>query len=260
MKINHQMSLALIMFRPAFTLTAFNLIEQLIAPHLCPVCDAMVTDRGLCSQCWVDLKLISAQACHQCGVPFDIPMIDPLKGHVCGQCLMDPPDFDHAVSALVHSDPARHLILALKHGDRQYIAPVLARMMAPETLPLIDKADFILPLPLHRRRFFKRRFNQSAELTRQILAIHGGGRVMDTKILIRRKATAPQGQKSKAQRIAAMRGAFHVPEDQQHRIKGKHILIIDDVLTTCASLSSAARRLKRAGAATITVSTVARVC
>ena len=239
---------------------AFKMAEQLIATHLCPACDAEVADRGLCSNCWVDLKLISSQACGQCSMPFDIPIVDHLKGEVCGQCLTDPPDFDHAVSALVYADPARHLILALKHGDRQDIAPVLARIMAPKTMPLIEAADFILPLPLHRSRFFKRRFNQSAELTRQILALHGGGRIMDTRILIRKKATAPQGKKSKAQRIAAMRGAFHVPTDQKHRIKGKHILLIDDVLTTGASLSSAARCLKHAGAAEISVSTVARVC
>lgn len=239
---------------------AFNMAEQLIAPHLCPVCDAEVAARGLCSNCWIDLKLISSQACRQCGLPFDIPIIDPLKGEVCGQCLIDPPDIDHAVSALVYADPAHHLILALKHGDRQDIAPILARIMAPKIFPLIDKADFILPLPLHRSRFFRRRFNQSAELTRQILAFHGGGRIMDTKILIRKKATAPQGKKSKAQRVAAMRGAFHVPTDQRYRIKGKDILLIDDVLTTGASLSSAARCLKHAGAAEISVSTVARVC
>ena len=239
---------------------AFKMAEQLIAPHLCPACDAEVADRGLCSNCWIDLKLISSQACGQCGLPFDIPMIDVLNGHVCGQCLMDPPDFDHAVSALVYADPTRRMILALKHGDRQDIAPVLARIMAPKTIPLIEAADFILPLPLHRSRFLKRRFNQSAELTRQILALHGGGRMMDTRILIRKKATPPQGKKSKAQRISAMRGAFQVPTDQRHRVKGKHILIIDDVLTTGASLSSAAGCLKLADAREISVSTVARVC
>ena len=227
----------------------FKMAEQMIAPHLFPVCDAEVADRGLCSNCWIDLKLISSQACEQCGMPFDIPQIDHLKGQVCGQCLIDPPDFDHAVLALVYADPARHMILALKHGDRQDIAPVLARIMAPKTIPLIDKAYFILPLQLHRSRFFKRRFNQSAELTRQILALHVGGRMMDTKILIRKKATPPQGKKSKAQRIEAMRGAFHVTTDQRHRIKGKHILLINDVLTTGASLSSTARCLKHAGAA-----------
>ena len=261
-----------VMFRPML-----KMAERLIAPHLCPVCDAEVTDRGLCLDCWKDLKFIADQACYHCGTPFDIPMLTPLispesrgghgpRGAICGQCLMDPPDFDHAVSALVYADPARRMILALKHGDRQDIAPILARMMAPKTIPLMERADFILPLPLHRRRFLKRRFNQSAELTRHLIALQGlipdqnGGNTMDTSILIRKKATAPQGRKSKAQRIAAMRGAFAVPQDQRARIKGKTILMIDDVLTTGASLSSAARCLKRAGAGHIAVSTVARVC
>ena len=161
---------------------------------------------------------------------------------------------------MVNTDPMLKAMFKLAFNmAEQLIAPILARIMAPKTFPLIDKADFILPLPLHRSRFFRRRFNQSAELTRQILAFHGGGRIMDTKILIRKKATAPQGKKSKAQRVAAMRGAFHVPTDQRYRIKGKDVLLIDDVLTTGASLSSAARCLKHAGAAEISVSTVARV-
>lgn len=240
--------------------SVIDMITRFVAPHLCPVCDTEVTDHGLCSQCWTALKFISNQACHQCGSPFDIPMVNASTGHICGQCLIDPPDFDHAVSAMVYADPARHMILALKHGDRHDITPILAQLMAPKTLALIDQADVILPLPLHRTRFLRRRFNQSAELTRQLLALHGGGKTMATTVLIRQKATPPQGHKSKAQRIAAMRGAFYVPPNQRPQIKDKSILIIDDVLTTGASLSSAARCLKRAGISKIMVSTVARVC
>ena len=237
-----------------------SMAERLIAPHLCPACDAEQFNRGLCGACWAKLTLISDQACPQCGIPFSLPVILGEPASRCGNCRANAPDFDAAVSAVVYADPARHMILAFKHGDRQDIAPVLAQLMVAKTRPLMEQADLVLPLPLHRTRFFKRRFNQSAELLRHLHHLCRGDITVNTKILIRKKATTPQGYKTKAQRIEAMRGAFDVPKHHRATIKNAHILIIDDVLTTGASLSSAARCLKRAGAARVSVSTVARVC
>ena len=234
----------------------FHLFERLLAPHLCPICDAEVTAPGLCLTCWPQLTLITDNTCHRCGLPFDTPVMMP----ICGDCHIQPPDFDHAVSSLVYADPARQMILGFKHGDRQEMAPILAKIMAPKTLPLIETVDFVLPLPLHRLRFFRSRFNQSTELARHLTKAAGLFGKFDTRLLIRHKATPPQGRKTKAQRITAMRGAFQVPKDQHQRLAGKHILLIDDVLTTGASLSSAARCLKRNGAKQVSVSTLARVC
>ena len=232
-------------------------VTRFIFPQLCALCDDEVTQAGLCASCWSDISLISDMACAQCATPFGHQQLHA----ICGNCLKDPPTFDHAAAAMTYNDGSRQLLLRFKHGDRQDIAPVLANMMAPATLPMINKADFILPLPLHRTRLLARRFNQSAELCRFLLQrTPEHQHKYNTHILLRHKRTPPQGHKTKAQRRNAMAGAFNVPADQRPMIKGKHILIIDDVMTTGASLSSAANTLKRAGAGIISVAVVARVC
>lgn len=232
-------------------------ITRFVFPQLCALCDDEVTQTGLCASCWSDINLISEMACRQCGTPFGHQQMQD----ICGNCLKDPPNFDYAAAAMTYNDGSRQLLLRFKHGDRQDIAPVLANMMASSTLPMIKEADFILPLPLHRTRFLSRRFNQSAELCRFLLKHAPDHRhKFSTHILLRHKRTPPQGHKTKAQRRNAVAGAFNVPADQRPIIKGKHILIIDDVMTTGASLSSAAKTLKRAGAAVVSVAVVARVC
>ncbi len=235
---------------------SLQLMRHFFVPQICPTCLAEVTAYGLCSDCWHQADFISDNACDQCGGGFDFPLPD----RKCQNCVIDAPHFDSGVAAAVYSDPIRKMILALKHGDRQEIAPILGMMMLAKTYPLLQRADFILPLPLHRTRFFSRRYNQSAELAKYLMArgnIDKGK--MNTRILIRHKRTPPQGKKTKAQRIEAMRNAFSVPAKQQSIVRGSRVLIIDDVMTTGASLSSAAKALKRAGACHVAVSVAARV-
>ena len=232
-------------------------IGRFAVPSYCAICENEVDRPGICYECWPKLNLITENACLHCGSRFEYrsPLVK------CGECLRDPPDFDDAIATATYSGIMKDMVIALKHGDRLDIAPVLAKIMAPKMLPLLKEADFILPLPLHRRRFFRRRFNQSAELARHLMAF---GKIpmdkLNTQILIRHKSTSPQGHKSKSQRISAMRGAFSVPDDQIEMIKDKHIVIIDDVLTTGASLSSAARALKKKGAKRVSACVAARVC
>ncbi|MCE2517315.1 MAG: ComF family protein [Alphaproteobacteria bacterium] len=232
-------------------------VGRFIFPQLCPICASEVTASGVCTACWPSLTLISGNACRQCGTPFPYqPLLDR-----CGNCLRQPPDFDAACCALVYGESSRQLVLGLKHSDRQDIAPVLAAMMLPNTLPMMMAADYLVPLPLHPRRFFSRRYNQSAELCRHLL--RAAPELMPKyapELLLRVKKTPPQGHKTRQQRISSMRGAFLVPPHLTPLVKDAHVLVIDDVLTTGASLSSAARALKRAGAKTVSVSTAARVC
>ena len=232
-------------------------VGRFIFPRLCPICTSEVTASGVCTSCWPKLTLITGNACRQCGTPFPYqPLLD-----TCGNCLRQPPDFDAACAALVYGEVSRQLVLGLKHGDRQDIAPVLAAMMLPKTLPMMQAADWLIPLPLHPTRFLARRFNQSAELCRQLLAAAPElAPKYAPELLVRVKKTPPQGHKTRQQRQQAMRGAFLVPPHLKPRAKDAQMLIIDDVMTTGASLSSAARALKRAGAKTVSVSAAARVC
>lgn len=242
---------------PDIALVLVREAGRFISPCLCAACHNSVERAGLCGSCWRGLTLITDDSCRQCGVRFEYKTL--LER--CGNCIKSPPHYDATVAAAVYSGVMREMTIAFKHGDRQDIAPVLAHIMAPRVMPLLKEADFVVPLPLHRRRFFKRRFNQAAELVRHLLAIGGLPlNKMNTHILLRHKATPSQGRRSRSQRIQAVRGAFSVPEDQIEVIKGKHILIIDDVMTTGASADSAARALKRKGARRVSVAVAARVC
>lgn len=230
---------------------------RFLLPQLCPICTSEVTASGLCGDCWSSIKLISTSACLQCSTPFDyVPLLT-----TCGNCLRQPPDVDQVVAAMVYDGFSRQMILGLKYGDRQDIAPILAKMMQAKSYPLIQDADFIIPLPLHPSRFFRRQFNQSAELTRYLLAPYPEMQgKFTTAIMMRRKKTAPQGRQTKKQRRDNLRNAFHVPESQKPALKGKNVLIIDDVMASGASINSAAACLKRAGVNTVSASVVARVC
>lgn len=229
----------------------------MLVPPLCPLCSGLTADGGICADCWHGLSLITETACQRCALPF------PHGGGsaICGNCLAHPPGFDRGVAALAYNDTARQLILAFKHGDRLDIAPVLARLMLPASRGLLEQADIIIPLPLHPKRFLKRRFNQSAELGRHLTALAGLPQDrLQHGLLLRRRNTPSQARMTRLQRQRNVAGAFTLAAGAKAVIAGKSILLIDDVLTTGASLSAAATCLKRAGAETVAVSVAARVC
>ncbi|MGC6485379.1 MAG: ComF family protein [Candidatus Puniceispirillales bacterium] len=234
-----------------------HLMINALIPPVCPLCQRGLLEPGLCADCFGGLVLLNDPCCQRCALPFD----HDAGNRLCGNCLKSPPGFDEAVAGLRYTDTARQLILAFKHGDRLDIAPLLARVMLPRAMPLISKADLVLPVPLHRWRFFRRRFNQSAELTRHLLAAGGfDAGLMATQVLLRHRNTPSQGKRSRNQRITNVRGAFRINPAFADRIRNRHVLLIDDVMTTGATLSSAARTLKRHGAETVAVCVTARVC
>lgn len=232
-------------------------LGHFITPCLCAICQNNVDSPGLCPSCWKELFLITNHSCQQCGLPFEYKT--PLNR--CGDCLKSPPAFDETIAAAKYDGVIRDLIISLKHGDRHDIAPILAKIMYPRARTLLQEADIILPLPLHKKRFFMRRFNQSAELARYLINLSQlNADKMKTDILLRHKNTTPQGHKTRHQRKKSLQGAFHVPDASKGDITGKHIVIIDDVMTTGASVASAARTLKRAGAKRVSAVVAARVC
>ena len=228
---------------------------NLLIPPQCPGCHAIVHDDGLCGQCWSRIKRITPPLCIQCGRGF--PYAAGIER--CVRCLTQPPDFDRAITGFGYNAMSQRLILGLKYAKRHDVTPAIARMMANAGGECLQEADWIIPLPLHWTRYYQRGFNQSAELAHAIIkAAHIPADKYRPDLLKRIKKTESQGHKNRQQRQRNMQGAFQVT-DPANCIKNASVLIIDDVLTTGASLSSAARCLKIAGAKHVTVLLAARV-
>ena len=158
---------------------------------------------------------------------------------------------------LAYDDLSRGLVLGLKHGDRTHLAPALGAMMARAGAELLRQGEVIVPVPLHRRRLWRRRYNQATLLGLAVGRASGLPMVPDT--LVRRRATQPLGHMSPSARRRALRGAFMVPKTRRQHIAGKRLILIDDVLTTGATAEACARTLKRAGAASVELLVFARV-
>ncbi|MFC3050620.1 ComF family protein [Kordiimonas pumila] len=232
-------------------------VKALIAfalPHRCPECGVKVSEHGfLCVTCWGDVQVLAPPFCVRCALPFDYST--EIAEPVCAACLQYNPAFDWARAAVSYEGLGRSLVLKLKHGGTSMIVPVMARMMAGSVRQL--QATLIIPVPLHRWRFLKRRFNQSQLLAERI------AEYLDVPVnvfaLKRRKATLSQASFSRKKRFKNVRGAFEVPPEMKAVVKGQHIMLVDDVLTTGATAASCAKALKKAGALSVGVVAFARV-
>jgi ComF family protein len=233
----------------------FRLILDVGLPPLCPSCRDPVGDgTGLCAPCWSKLSLIERPFCEKLGIPFTY---DPGPGIYSMQAIADPPAYARARAAVRYDDIARNMVHALKYGDRLDLAPVMARWMARAGADLLEDADIVAPVPLHWRRMWARRFNQSASLAR-LLAEPRGLQVSYTA-LKRVKATPQQVGLSKTERAANVQGAFRVDAAGKAEIARRRVVLVDDVLTSGATVDACARVLLRAGARQVDVLVFARV-
>ncbi len=208
---------------------------------------------GLPAEAWTRIAFIEQPTCPGCSLPFEHDM----GGLACPACQARPRAFARLRAACVYDEHSRDLILKLKHADRPDLAPLFARWIARVAPELLTEADALVPVPLHRARLLKRRYNQAAEIARPLGRL--AARPVWPDVLVRRKATASQGGKSGAGRRRNVQGAFAVPEPAQARVAGRRLLLIDDVFTTGATAEACARTLLRAGAAAVDVAVVARV-
>jgi ComF family protein len=232
--------------------SAFGLARDLTLPPLCPACREPVGDMALCAACWAKLSFIAPPYCARLGTPFGY---DPGPGVLSMQAIADPPAFNRARAAVRYDDVARALVHALKYGDRLDLAPTMGKWTAAAGHELLAEADALVPVPLHWRRLWMRRFNQAAALARAI-ARASGVAVLDGA-LKRVKATAQQVGLSKTERAANVQGAFRVAD--RAAVAGRRLVLVDDVLTSGATSEACARVLLRAGAANVDVLVFARV-
>jgi ComF family protein len=234
---------------------ALRLALDFALPPLCPSCREPLSDGvGLCAPCWSKLSLIEPPYCARLGIPF---VYDPGAGLLSMEAIANPPAYDRARAAVRYDDVARKLVQGFKYSDRLDLAPMMGRWMARAGRELLAEADTLVPVPLHWRRQWTRRFNQSAALAGAISAVcnvpvvHG--------VLKRVRATPQQVGRSKTERAENVQGAFRVRPEQKADIAGRRLILVDDVLTSGATVDACARALLRAGAAHIDVLVFARV-
>jgi len=209
---------------------------------------------GLSAEAWSKIAFIDGPVCDGCGLPFEF---DQGPGVRCAACTARPRAFDRARAACLYDETSREPILMLKHGDRTELAPLLARWLSRAAHDLLAEAEVIAPVPLHRGRLLRRKFNQAAEIARPLARLRGVAYRPDA--LVRVRATESQGGKSGGGRRRNVAAAFAVPASRAAQVAGRRVLLVDDVLTTGATLEGCARALKAAGAARVDVAVVARV-
>lgn len=231
-------------------------LDHLLPPS-CACCEAEVDRAGaVCGDCFRELGFITRPFCRSCGVPF-AHLAQGGPAGLCPACVEHPPLVREARAALRYDAASARLILPLKHTDRTELAGMLGQHMARAGAALLREADVLVPVPLHRRRLRARRYNQAALLARVV------GRRADRPVLVdallRRRPTPSLGEMGATERAAALADAIAVRPSRGAHIVGRHVLLIDDVLTSGATVNECARALLAAGAASVDVLVAARV-
>lgn len=226
-----------------------------VMPPRCLACgETTWTPDSLCAACWQTLRFIDRPFCDACGLPLDCGPAD--EALLCGGCSATHPPFTRARAALVYGDGSSRLILGFKNGDRTDAVPVFSRWMARAGRDLLADADVLVPVPLHWTRLLARRFNQSALLAYAIRRQTGVRVIPDA--IVRRRRTTKMGTLGASARARSVAGAFVVRPRAVAQIAGRRVILIDDVLTTGATVAGCARVLLAAGAASVDVLALAR--
>ncbi len=224
-------------------------------PPQCPNCqDSVGTVGTLCANCWGKVTFISHPICYGCGLPFEYDMDEQA---LCGNCIRSRPSFERAISVLQYDENSRDMILAFKHGDQTDQATSFASWMVRAGQDILQNNPCLIPVPLHRKRLLKRRYNQAALLAREIA--NQTNLECDLINLQRIRHTDSQGTKNLKARHRNVKGAFHLTSDGVRKLTGRHVVLIDDVYTTGATLEECAKTLLPEGIQSVSALTLGRV-
>jgi ComF family protein len=230
---------------------------RLVYPSRCVTCGDLVEgDFGLCGTCWRDTPFASGLVCDCCGIPLQGEAMDDEIVH-CDECMTSDRPWQQGRTALLYSKNARRLILALKHGDRQDIARPAAQWMAHVAKPLLSSRILVAPVPLHWTRLVKRRYNQAAVLAETIARQLGLSYCPD--LLQRPRESGNMEGLSKTERFAKVKNAIAPHPKRKHRMAGRPVLLVDDVMTSGATLAACADACLQSRASFVNVLTLARV-
>ena len=226
-----------------------------VLPQRCLSCDARVSEQtGLCAECWSQMPFLERPWCQRLGIPFSY---DVGEGAWSPQAIAAPPVFGRLRSVAFYEGPARQMVHALKFSGRRELARPMARWMARSGSELLSEESLLVPVPLHWLRLLSRRFNQAADLAKEVSRECGGQ--FEPQILRRQKRTRRQVGLSAKDRHRNVRSAFKVDADRADLVQGRHVVLIDDVLTTGSTVSACCKCLLSSGAASVDVLTFAQV-
>lgn len=208
---------------------------------------------GFSAEAWSRIAFIDDPRCDGCGTPFEHELGAGVR---CAACEARPHAFARARAACLYDETFSGVILQFKHADRTDLAPLFARWLSRAAADVLAEADAVVPVPLHRLRLLRRRYNQSAEIARPLARMNGLDYLPDA--LRRVRATRSQGGLSGSGRRRNVAAAFAVPASRASQVAGRRIVLVDDVLTTGATAEGCARALLQAGAASVDLAVVAR--
>lgn len=230
---------------------------RVLFPPSCSGCGGHVdSEFGLCSTCFRDVSIISGPVCKKCGQPI---MADPTGSvdDICEDCLKIARPWQNGRAAVRYSGIGRKLVLSLKHGDRQDVAILASSWLARAATPLLQEDTVVVPIPLHWTRLLKRKFNQSALLAQHMALKAKVPIVVDG--LVRTRKTAPMDGANVKERFSRLEGCMKVSPKRMEKLRGKSILLIDDVMTSGATFAAACEALNAAQPRRVDVLALARV-
>jgi ComF family protein len=226
-----------------------------ILPPQCINCHVPVFQQGgLCASCWEKISFISKPHCISCGFPFNIQIENE---NICGPCARKKPLVAKARAAIYYNEASKPLILRFKHGDALHIAPLFAEWLYQAGHELFQQAEYLAPIPLHWSRLIYRGYNQAALLSQKLSKKVKISHLPD--LLERKRRTPSQGNLTPKEREKNVFNAFKLNKKYKQLIHNKHILLIDDVLTSGATARACAMVLKKSGAKQVDILTLARV-
>ncbi len=228
---------------------------SVVYPDQCVLCRELVErPGGLCPACWRDVPFVQGHACDACGIPLPGES-DGIADH-CDDCLERQRPWTRGRAAFVYRDAGRRLVLALKHGDRPDLAVPAADWLSKAIAPIAGSDAVLVPVPVHWSRLLRRRYNQSAELVRALTRKLDRPCVPDA--LVRTRATALQDGLDPDARFRNQSDAMTLRPTRATDIAGRQVVLVDDVMTSGATLSAVANACLDAGARQVVVAVLAR--
>lgn len=237
----------------------FQFVVDFLCPPTCASCGDAIEAGGLvCASCFGRLRCLVAPCCQRCGEPLSQYEVTE-KEASCSQCVQNPPVWRYARAAFAYNDAARRLILPMKYEDKPLNASFLAFFMRQAANLLIKSGETILiPVPLYHRKLKKRRYNQAALLVSHLARYYHVQAVLDG--LVRRHDTRSLALLSVSERHEELRDMFEVRDCYRSFLEGKHVVLVDDILTTGTTAEACARALLDVGCAAVDILVAARSC